>query len=259
MNNAVFGKTMENVRLYQDVKVCTDRNKFVKKIVPNFRFIQAIPIHENLLLYKMQQKEVQLCKPIFVGGTVLDLAKLHMYKFHYDVMKKHYGDNCEFFNGDTDSVMYHIKTEDFYEDLYYNKDLSDHFDLSVFPKDNKLYDTDKKGKTGYFKDEAQDGKSIRVYKEAISIRPKMYNLEFDDGESKQATKGIPRNRLTKENFKDCIIENKQTDIKFKIIKSEKHQLYTYEVSKIALYNYDDKRFLLDDGINTRAYGHYKNK
>lgn len=117
MNNAVFGKTMENVRLYTTVKLCTDAKKFTNKIVPNTRFLQSITIHENLVFCKMRNKEVLLNKPIFIGGCILDPSKLHIYKFHYDVIKKKYGDNANFFNGDTDSLMYEIRTEDFYDDL----------------------------------------------------------------------------------------------------------------------------------------------
>ena len=39
------------------------------------------------------------------------------------------------------------------------------------------------------------------------------------------------------------------------IQSKKHKIRTYEVNKIALPCFDDKRFVLDDGINTLAYFH----
>ena len=70
MNNSVFGKTMENVRLYQTVDICTNAEKFRNKIVPNSRFVEAISIHENLVFCKMLNKKVTLNKPIFVGGSI---------------------------------------------------------------------------------------------------------------------------------------------------------------------------------------------
>ena len=39
------------------------------------------------------------------------------------------------------------------------------------------------------------------------------------------------------------------------IKSINHILVTYESNKISLYAFDDKRYILDDGINTLPYGH----
>jgi hypothetical protein len=42
-----------------------------------------------------------------------------------------------------------------------------------------------------------------------------------------------------------------------LIRSEKHTLNSIEVTKDGLINYDDKRYLLSDGINTLSFGHYK--
>ena len=127
---------MENVRLYQTVNICTDAKKFRNKIVPNNRFVQAIIIHEDLVFCKMLNKKTLLNKPIFVGGTILDLSKLHMYKFHYDIMMKYYGDNIKFFHSDTDSLMYEVNTEDLYDDL---RELAEHFDFSSFPSTHPLH------------------------------------------------------------------------------------------------------------------------
>ena len=42
-----------------------------------------------------------------------------------------------------------------------------------------------------------------------------------------------------------------------VIRSYKHEVYTEEVNKVALCSDDDKRYILEDGINTLAWGHYK--
>ena len=41
----------------------------------------------------------------------------------------------------------------------------------------------------------------------------------------------------------------------KRILSERHNIGSYVINKISLSCYDDKRFILNDGINTLAYGH----
>ena len=193
-------------------------------------------------------------------GAILDLSKHHMYNFHYYVMMKNYGDNIKFFYSDPDSLIYEVHTEDLYDDL---RELVENFDFSSFPTCHPLHNCDNKGKVGCFKVESQDGKSLKLIREAIAIRPKMYHLDVyntaqPNVESfKQATKGVPRNTLTYQDFSDCLHENKTKTIEFNIIASKNHQLYTQKVEKIALCNYDDKRWLCEDGINTLAYGHFR--
>ena len=66
-----------------------------------------------------------------------DLSKLHMYDFHYNIMKPKYGANIQLLMTDTDSFVYEIKTEDFYADM---KGMKEHYDMSEYSKDSGLYD-----------------------------------------------------------------------------------------------------------------------
>ena len=52
--------------------------------------------------------------------------RTHMYDFHYNIMKPKYGDNIQLLMTDTDSFVYQIKTEDFYEDM---KGMKEHYDI----------------------------------------------------------------------------------------------------------------------------------
>ena len=61
-----------------------------------------------------------------------------MLEFHYNVMKKQ--TNCVLLYSDTDSFIYKLKSKNFYDDLEKNLDLKNHFDLSNFPTEHKLYD-----------------------------------------------------------------------------------------------------------------------
>ena len=69
-------------------------------------------------------------KPVYLGQAILDLSKLVMYEFHYDYMKPKYKDNLQLSYMDTDSLVYHIKTKDFYADVA--KDVQARFDTSGY-------------------------------------------------------------------------------------------------------------------------------
>ena len=73
---------------------------------------------------------IKLDKPVYVGLTILDNSKLTMYNFHYEYIKNKYGEKAKLLFTDTDSLCYHIETEDIYKD--FNKDSNDRFDFSNY-------------------------------------------------------------------------------------------------------------------------------
>ena len=116
MNNAVFGKTMENIRKHRDIKLVTTdkkRNKLVSE--PNYHMINYIS--EDLSLIEMNKTKVKMNKPIYLGLTILDISKILMYEFWYDYMKPKYNDNVKLCYMDTDSFVMNIRTNDFYKDI----------------------------------------------------------------------------------------------------------------------------------------------
>ena len=116
MNNAIFGKTMEDKRKHLDFEVVSDEIRYMKCVSnPNFKHSHII--NENLVGVEQQKTKLKLDKPIFIGMSILDLSKQHMYKFYYDIMKPKYGDNIKMVYTDTDSFVFHTKTNDIYEDL----------------------------------------------------------------------------------------------------------------------------------------------
>ena len=68
-------------------------------------------------------------------------------------MKPKYGDNIQLLMTDTDTIIYQIETEDFYEDM---KGMKEHYDMSVYSKESGLYDEENKKVIGKFKDEPPD-------------------------------------------------------------------------------------------------------
>ena len=111
MNNAVFGKTMENIRKHKDIKLVTidkKRNKLVSE--PNYHTINYIS--EDLSIIEMNKTRVKMNKPIYLGLSILDISKILMYKFWYDYMKPKYGNRVKLCYTDTDSFITSIKTSD---------------------------------------------------------------------------------------------------------------------------------------------------
>ena len=126
MNNAVFGKSMENIRNRVNVKLVNSEEKARKLIAkPNFKGPPKI-FSENLISIHMKKTSLLMNKPIYLGMCILDLSKTIMYDFHYNYIKQKYGNKAKLLFTDTDSLMYEIETEDFYKDI--SKDVKDRFD-----------------------------------------------------------------------------------------------------------------------------------
>ena len=163
----------------------------------------------------------------------------------YSFMKKHLG--AEFLFTDTDSLTYEIKSEDVYEEFFKHKHL---FDFSNYPKDSKFFDETNKKVIGKMKDEF--GGVIVV--EFVGLKSKMYSMKKIDGKECNTAKGVSI-ATEFDKFKDVLFNEKIIRHKMKRIQSKKYKLGTYEIDKISLSCFDDKRYVLDDGIHTLAYFH----
>jgi len=176
-----------------------------------------------------------------------------MYDFHYNYIRKKYPASQLLFT-DTDSLFYHIKSEkDIYEEFWVDKEL---FDNSDYPKSSRYFSNDNKKVIGKFKDEAS-GKPIIEF---VGLKSKMYSYNvLDKGEQKKA-KGVKTNVVEKDikhsDYLDVLNNNKTMHHQMNSIRSEYDQINSYHLNKISLSPYDDKRYLLDDGITSYAYGNY---
>ena len=116
MNNAVFGKTMENVRNRRDVKLIVTEERR-KKLVSEPNYDSCKFFSESLMAIEMRKTEVLMDKPIAVGQAILDISKTLVYEFWYDYLKPKYSDNIKLCYMDTDSFVIHVETEDFFKDI----------------------------------------------------------------------------------------------------------------------------------------------
>ena len=80
MNNAVSGKTMENVRNDRDIKLVTTykrRNQLVSE--PNYHTTKYFS--KNLLAIEIKKTKVKMNKPIYLRMSILDISKTLMHEF----------------------------------------------------------------------------------------------------------------------------------------------------------------------------------
>ena len=123
-------------------------------------------------------------------------------------------------------------------------------DLSNYQKDLKFFDLTNNKVIGKMKD-VSEGK---INDEFVGLKSKMYSMKNIDGKESNTAKGV--NIATEFNeFKDTLFNKKVVRHKMKRIQSKKHKIGTYEVNKISVSCFDDKEFVLDDGIHAFAYSH----
>ena len=245
MNNAVFGKTMENIRKHRDIKLVTTdikRNKLVSE--PNYHTMNYIS--EDLSIIEMNKTKVKMNKPMYLGLSILDISKILMYEFWYDYMKPKYKNRVKLCYMDTDSLVMNIKTNDFYKDIANDVD--------------KRFDTTGKNKKviGLMKDEL----GSKIITEFVTLRPKTYSYLTDDGKIDKKAKGtkkcVIKRMIQFDDYKNCLLNDKVLLKSQQRFISKKHDVYTENINKIALSNNDDKRIVSSDKIMSYPY-RYKGK
>ena len=251
MNNSVFGKTMENIRKRVDVRLVTNEKKLLK-YTSKSTYVSSMIFNDNLVAVRKIKETLTLNRPAYVGMCILDLLKTLMYYFHYNYIKKNYENKAKLLFTDTDSLTYEIEAEDVYQDFWNNKEM---FDNSDYNENSLFFDKTNKKAIGKFKDEAA-GVPICEF---VGLRSKMYSYMKDNQKGGKTAKGIKKivikNKITHYNYKDTLFNDEQMYHKMKTIRSEKHQLGSYELNKVSLSCFDDKRYIHKNGITSFAYGH----
>ena len=252
MNNSVFGKTMENVIKHRDIKLVTTdkkRNKLVSE--PNYHTINLIS--EDLSIIEIKKTKVKMNKPIYLGLSILEISKILMYEFWYSYMKLKYNDNVRLCYMDTDSFVMHIKTNDFDKDIA--SDVENRFDTSNYEVNRPLPTGKNKKIIGLMKDELGG----KINTEFVTLRPKTYSFLTDDGKEDKKAKGTKKCVIKKmikfNDYKKCLLNDKVMLKPQQRFISNKHDVYTENINKIALSNNDDKRIVLSNKITSYPYGY----
>lgn len=258
MNNAVYGKTMENVEKRRDVKLVTHYDNIHKS--KGYRaYICMSNLHDikifdpKLCAIELTRLEIMYDKPIYVGATVLELSKWLMYDFYYNFLKQK-SDNVKVMYMDTDSFIISTST-DIYNII---KNNPEKFDTSDFDENNQFGIIPQNKKClGLMKDE-NAGKILTNF---VGLKAKAYSyvVEGDISNTEvKKVKGVKNSVVRKLKFKDYVNCVRNQTILYgeqRVIRSRLHELYTESVNKISLSYKDDKRFLLNK-TETLAWGHY---
>ena len=256
MNNAVFGKTMGNLRNRRYITLVNNRHKLMKLVAePSFKGFKIF--HKDLIAVERAKVELLLNRPITIGFSILDISKTLMYRFHYDYIKQKYeGNKSQLLFTDTDSLVYSIKVDNLYDDMYEDKN---EFDFNGYLNNSPYYNVENKKKIGKMK----DGMGGILIKEFVGLRAKMYFVLSPNLKEKKKTKDIKKNvvknHIKHSDYVNCLLNEIHCTHTMTLIRSTNYQLLTIEQNKKSLTPYDDKRYLLDDSNHTLPYRHYKIK
>ena len=277
LNNAFFGKTMENVRNRIRIElVNSERRHWWYTSKPSFKRFEIFD--EDLVGAELAVTNVCLDRPMYVGFTVLELSKLLMYKFHYEVVKVNFPESVLCFT-DTDSFLYQITCKNLYSEHLYR--MREYFDFSNYPENHILFPPEiseeerqivrnsNKAVVGKFKDEAA-GLPLREF---VGLRSKMYSILLDNGKQKNTAAGVKKcvrdRELTHSLYRRVLLgsstiipEDQPLEdhwIRQVTFRSHNHTVFTVGQLKVGLTRYDDKRWILQDGVSTRPHGHYLNQ
>ncbi|XP_067216675.1 uncharacterized protein [Linepithema humile] len=255
MNNAVFGKTMGNVRNHTDVRLVTqwEGRYGAEAMIAKPNFHSRSVFSENLIAVELRKLEVKFDKPIYVGMCILDISKTCLYEFHYEYMAPLYRDNCKIMYTDTDSLIYLLHCEDAYRDM--ERDISK-FDTSDYSEDN-VYGMPRANKKvpGLMKDENNGA----IMTEFVGLRAKMYALRVTGQKDTKKVKGVKKSvvarTITFDDYTRCLNAEIELTRRQSCIRSKLHEVYTVSESKLALSPYDDKRHVVSGSIDTLPWGH----
>ena len=256
MDNAVFGKTMENIRKHRNIKLVNNEEEYFRNVMkPNFK--SGTLLRVDLMACEMGKVRIVMNKPVYLAQAILDLSKTMMYEFYYDYMKRKYDDDeLKLCYMDTDSQIYSIKTEDFYKDMADNVEAR--FDTSDYVPDRPLPVEKNKKKIGLMRDEL-DGK---IMKHFVSLRPKMYSYRVGSSEPKKCKgikKCVVKHTISFDDYKRCLLSGERSFDDHKrclfsgershssqlLFRSRKHEVKTLEVNKLALSREDDKKISIN--------------
>jgi hypothetical protein len=155
---------------------------------------------------------------------------------------------------DTDSLLYEIQTRNLMREV--GTIFKDLIDFSNFDENSEYFEKSKAKIIGYLKSEYGN----QIVKQFVGLKAKLYSILYGTNSSKSTAKGLQKSILKKfvnhEHYISVLQKNNALVSTIRRIQSKNHELSTIEQQKMIFHPMDDKRYILDDGINTIPFGHY---
>ena len=291
LGNLTYCKFVENRLKRMKVKFATtwnEREAIIRK--HGYYIIAGTTMYsENLIGIKLNTPVRKVVKPFFIGFAFLPMSKHIVYDFYYNVLKNTF-DKVELLGQDTDSLIVQLsdrgnivhkmceiyKSFDFSEldnTSYFYEQLMNFYkqeeEKSKFPSLSSFLNFNKKLPGPIFKGEH----NWHRITEFVGLRPKMFCLVDEKNVIHNVAKGVPRNvvidgeRMNVKNidlYKHVLeAESKKGDAviegSFKRINNQGFDITTKEQTKTLMTCTDNKRWIMDDNMNTLAFGHVRLK
>ena len=185
-------------------------------------------------------------KAIYVGFSILELSKLHMYETYYDTLQPYFGqENLQLHYIDTDGMILSMKSKDIIKDL---RNLEDIFDFSNLDENHELFSNKNKKVIGKFKNECPRNICIDEF---VCLRSKAYSFTCKDkDENKNKIKGNSKSQskhIKFEEYYNCLFGREyQKECDNYIIRSLSHEMVLQKVRKSTLSIFDDKRCYINE-------------
>jgi len=247
--NSTFGSFLLSKRNQRRVTLVADE-KQLRRLVSSPLFTNANIINNKLCAVEHKPKFIVFDRPYILGFCILEHAKTIFYEFFYNTLLKTFGKRMVLNYSDTDSYFLTIFSDDIYKEF---EKISSFLDTSNYDPSHPLFSLENKGRLLCVKDEFGG----RPISEAIFIKSKCYSIVTEGSCTKKlkgVTKGTVLKRLTFDDYKTCLSENKKIFVSQMQITNKNFVLYTTKSNRLAISSFDDKSFYVD-ALTLRPHGY----
>ena len=241
MNNAFFGKTMENVRDRTNLEFIdhSQIDQIIKR-QSKLSFKGIVDHYSKFSVYKFDKEKTVFDKPIYLGFSVLELSKLLMYEFYYHTLEPYWQNKVQLHYMDTDSFIlsFNANNRELINFLQENKD---EFDFSELNKSHELYNPINKKVIGKMKIETSP---VLVLDTFTALRSKSYSFSYNSIIQKAKQKGIQKAPKCEE-YQNSLFNSETSSSTNISIRSNLHNLTVEKQPKLCLNPFDDKRLYIN--------------